>query len=101
MRALAFLVMIAAIPASAQAQEVQEYRVRRGDTCGQIARRVYGHSRRYDVIHQANPELGAMPHHLTPGQTLRLPVIERSTPRKVLDCSRVWPIGPISPCGGS
>ncbi len=55
---------------------MREHRVRRGETCGQIARRAYGNSRRYDLIHEANPELGPMPHHLRAGQTLRLPVVE-------------------------
>ncbi|MFK7984422.1 MAG: FecR domain-containing protein [Sandaracinaceae bacterium] len=63
----------AAVPLPASAQEAQDYTVREGDTCGRIARRVYGNSRRYDLIHEANPELGAMPHRLRPGTVLRLP----------------------------
>lgn len=76
-RALAALVLACALGAvsSARAQDLTEYTVRRGDTCGTIARAHYGHSRRYDLIHQANPSLGAMPHHLNPGQVLRLPVV--------------------------
>ncbi|MCA9610988.1 MAG: LysM peptidoglycan-binding domain-containing protein, partial [Myxococcales bacterium] len=73
-RAIALCALLA-ISTPARAQETEDYTVRRGDTCGQIARARYGHSRRYDLIHQANPELGPMPHHLTPGQVLHLPVL--------------------------
>ena len=69
-RALAILVWM--VPSVVGAQATQ-YTVRRGDTCGQTAREHYGHSRRYDLIHEANPDLGAMPHHLAPGRVLRLP----------------------------
>jgi len=69
------LVLVAVAP-RVEAQEIREYRVRRGDTCGQIARRTYGNSRRYDLIHEHNPELGPMPHHLQPGTVLRLPVVD-------------------------
>ena len=64
------------VPASGSAQEVTEYRVREGDTCGSIARRFYGSSQRYDLIHRANPALGPMPHNLEPGTVLRLPRVE-------------------------
>jgi len=69
--ALAFA-LVALLPALGSAQD-REYRVREGDTCGSIARRVYGDSRRYDRIHAANPQLGPMPHHLEPGTRLVLP----------------------------
>ncbi len=79
-RALAALVALTcASVGTAEAQETTDYTVRRGDTCGQIARAHYGHSRRYDLIHQANPDLGPMPHHLTPGQVLHLPVVPETT----------------------
>jgi phage tail protein X len=66
----------AAFAPLASAQEMQTYTVRAGDTCGNIAQRVYGNSRRYDLIHEHNPDLGAMPHRLQAGTTLRLPVVE-------------------------
>lgn len=69
--ALVALVLLPCGPASAQ--QMQSYTVRDGDTCGSIARRVYGNSRRYDLIHQHNPELGPMPHDLAPGTVLSLP----------------------------
>ncbi len=57
----------------ALAQDMMEYRVREGDTCGSIARHVYGDSRRYDRIHEHNPALGAMPHVLEAGTILTIP----------------------------
>lgn len=76
-RAMTLLMLSALLlPRLAEAQSTEEYRVRPGDTCGRIARAHYGHSGRYRLIHDANPELGAMPHHLTAGQILRLPVVE-------------------------
>jgi phage tail protein X len=69
----ATLFLIALSAASAGAQAGSDYTVREGDTCARIARRVYGNSRRYDRIHEANPQLGPMPHRLEPGSTLHLP----------------------------
>ena len=65
--------------ALAQDVEVIDYSVRDGDTCGSIARRLYGNSRRYDLIHEHNPELGPMPHRLSPGSVLHLPQVEVSS----------------------
>jgi hypothetical protein len=60
--------------ASAPAPETFEYRIEKGDTCEGIARERYGGPEHVDVIHRANPWLGAqLPHHLEPGQTLVLP----------------------------
>ncbi|MGF1468733.1 MAG: LysM peptidoglycan-binding domain-containing protein [Sandaracinaceae bacterium] len=65
------------LPSRALAQgeegEMFDYEVQEGDTCGRIARRLYGHSTRYDVIHRHNRDLGPLPHRLRPGTTLRLP----------------------------
>lgn len=72
MRAALAILLVLLAPALASAQETQ-YRVREGDTCGSIARRVYGNSRRYDLIHQANPSLGPMPHNLRAGMVITLP----------------------------
>ncbi len=69
---------LTARPAAAQEPEILEYAVRDGETCGAIARRMYGHSRRYDLIHAHNPELGPMPHRLRAGQVLRLPQVQVS-----------------------
>ncbi|MFK7991645.1 MAG: FecR domain-containing protein [Sandaracinaceae bacterium] len=74
--AQAALTAVLLMPHGAVAQEMRDYTVREGDSCGAIAQRVYGNSRRYDLIHQHNPELGAMPHRLEAGTQLRLPVVE-------------------------
>lgn len=76
--ALALLLLLVAAPAAAQDAEMLEYAVREGETCPMIARRMYGHSRRYDLIHEHNPELGPMPHRLRAGQILQLPQVEVS-----------------------
>jgi hypothetical protein len=74
-RALACLFFGAAsIAASASAQEIEHYTVVEGDTCGTIAERYYGSPRRYDRIHEHNPDLGPMPHHLHAGQVLEIPL---------------------------
>lgn len=73
---IALIAMCGLTPAHGSAQETMEYRVREGDTCGSIARRVYGNSQRYDLIHRANPALGPMPHNLEPGTVLTLPRVE-------------------------
>lgn len=78
MRRAAVVLLILSCAAPASAQEILEYAVREGETCGMIARRMYGHSRRYDLIHEHNPELGPMPHRLSAGQILRLPQVEVS-----------------------
>jgi hypothetical protein len=53
------------------------YTVQPGDTCMGIARRFYGDSGRYWVIHRANPRLGPTPHRLAPGSVLLLPGAKR------------------------
>ncbi|MFK8001709.1 MAG: LysM peptidoglycan-binding domain-containing protein [Polyangiales bacterium] len=69
-------------PSPAQAQNadvrvrgratLENYTVVEGDSCRSIARARFGSSRRIDLIHAHN-SLGPAPHHLRPGQTLRLP----------------------------
>ncbi len=49
-----------------------DYTVKEGDTCIGIAIRELGGRENYRLIHQNN-SLGALPHHLKPGQILRLP----------------------------
>lgn len=55
------------------APELIDYRVRPGDTCVLVARRLYRNAARTDLIHQYNPTLGRPPHHLVPGSVLRVP----------------------------
>ncbi len=61
-----------------QAQDMRTYTVQEGDTCGSIARRFFGNSRAYGLIHENNPNLGPMPHRLQPGTTLRIPNVDSS-----------------------
>lgn len=77
--------MLAAIAPTARAAQVVDtavapaaaamvnYTVQAGDSCGNIARRLYGDSHRIDLIHASN-NLGPLPHKLRPGMVLRLPV---------------------------
>ncbi len=78
MRRLAAILVVLACAPSASAQDTgqatEQYTVQAGDTCGTIAERYYGSPRRYDRIHDHNPDLGPMPHHLHPGQVLVLPL---------------------------
>jgi hypothetical protein len=67
--------MLASAPASVRAQELTDYVVESGDSCTSVAKKVYGDEKRYDLIHGANPQLGAPPHHLKAGQILKLPKI--------------------------
>lgn len=59
--------------ADKRAPALVNYTVLPGDSCGHIARRLYGDSHRIDLIHQNN-DLGPLPHKLRPGLVLRLPV---------------------------
>ncbi len=68
---LASLVVIQADVAHA-APVPSEYTVQEGDTCGAVAARFYGDSRRVDLIHIANPTWGAPPHVLKPGDVIKL-----------------------------
>lgn len=69
--AVLLLVLLRAAPAHAQG--LMDYTVRPGDTCRGIAERIYGDGDEYPRIHENNPDMGPMPHHLEPGITLRLP----------------------------
>lgn len=51
---------------------LENYTVAPGDSCRSIARARFGSSSHIDLIHAHNA-LGPAPHHLRPGQTLRLP----------------------------
>lgn len=54
--------------------ELVDYTITRGDTCTGVAERFYGDGRRWDVVHEFNPQLGpSLPHRLIEGEVLRLP----------------------------
>jgi hypothetical protein len=61
----------AASPAQPQVV-LEDYVVKPGDTCVSISREQLGGSKGLEILHKYN-ELGATPHHLKPGQILRLP----------------------------
>ena len=56
----------------ALADETVSYTVVAGDSCGKIAKKFFGASARYDLIHKYN-QLGPTPHKLKPGTILILP----------------------------
>lgn len=74
----ALVVVLVASQVAAQSTTF-EHTIQPGETCASIARDVYGDRERYDLIHAYN-DLGPLPHHLTPGQTLTLlrPELARS-----------------------
>lgn len=65
---------LAAEPESETPRPGTTYTVRKGDTCVSIVMRAYGDRRGIDLMHRANPKLGAMPHYLVAGTELVLPV---------------------------
>jgi hypothetical protein len=56
----------------ALADDTVSYTVVAGDSCGKIAKKFFGASARYDLIHKYN-QLGPTPHKLKPGTILILP----------------------------
>ncbi len=75
MRRLAGLALLSAAiagPASAQ-PDLMEVTVREGEGCRALAERIYGDPEAYPRIHEHNPQLGPMPHHLSAGTVLRVP----------------------------
>jgi LysM repeat protein len=52
---------------------VQQYTVKKGDSCASIARRFYGDSRYADLLHEANNIHGPQPHRLQEGRVLVIP----------------------------
>ncbi len=54
------------------------YTVQRGDTLGKISTDVYGTSRGWQQIYEANRDLLSDPNRLKPGQTLRIPPWEKT-----------------------
>ncbi|MCA9609607.1 MAG: FecR domain-containing protein [Myxococcales bacterium] len=53
--------------------DLMEVTVREGEGCRGLAERIYGDPEAYPRIHETNPQLGPMPHHLAPGTVLRVP----------------------------
>ena len=52
------------------------YTVKKGDTLGDISSKVYGTSKRWKPIYEANKDILKDPNHLKPGQVLRIPKAE-------------------------
>lgn len=63
--------LLTASPISAQ--QAEAYTVVAGDDCEVVAKKVYGDKKLLPLLHEANPQLGPVPHHLVPGQVLRTP----------------------------
>lgn len=62
-----------ALPVQAKpGAKLYRYRVQRGDTCWNIAIKLFGEGKKYELIHRFN-RLGPMPHILQPGLMLNLP----------------------------
>ncbi|MCA9523872.1 MAG: LysM peptidoglycan-binding domain-containing protein [Myxococcales bacterium] len=66
-----FAIAAAGVPAASA--KLRSYVVKRGDTCWNIAARFFGDPKHYDIIHKYN-QLGPLPHILTIGSVLRLPL---------------------------
>lgn len=63
---------------TASAQSVNsDYTTKLGDSCVGIAVKAYGDRRGVELIHKANPSMGALPHNLKPGTVLHLPPAEK------------------------
>lgn len=56
-----------------QAQSSDVYVVVEGDDCEVVAKKVYGDKKLISLLHEGNPQLGPVPHHLKPGQLLHVP----------------------------
>lgn len=68
------LALVALAPASALAQSANsDYTTKAGDDCVSVAIKAYGDRRAVELIHQANPWMGPVPHVLKPGTVLHLP----------------------------
>lgn len=68
------LLILTGLPCIAAAQQANsDYTIKLGDTCPSIAQKAYGDRRAIELIHGANPQLGAAPHNLKPGMVVHLP----------------------------
>jgi LysM repeat protein len=57
-------------------QPPDDYVVKAGDTCMDIAVRALGDRRLLPELHRLNPQLGKLPHVLKPGQVIKVPHVE-------------------------
>ncbi|MGB5415719.1 MAG: LysM domain-containing protein, partial [Polyangiales bacterium] len=73
---------------AAKPPETYEYRIQPGDTCAGIAERLFGNKRRWDLIHEHNPNMGPTPHRLVPGQVLIMPRLEQGPDARLTDVQR-------------
>ncbi|MBI4756885.1 MAG: LysM peptidoglycan-binding domain-containing protein [Betaproteobacteria bacterium] len=66
---------VSSLRPEAQEREAQmrTIAVQPGDTLGIIAKRAYGDASQYMKIFEANPRVLTSPHHIFPGQILRVP----------------------------
>jgi LysM repeat protein len=79
----------AAQPSTAPAEAATTtYTVVAGDSCLSIARRVLGSTKALSDLHRLNPQLGATPHALQPGQQLRVPLRVPAAPDANLTATR-------------
>lgn len=57
-----------------QKEKIEIYEIKKGDTLGAIAKRVYGKASLYTRIHEANKELIPDPDKIYPGQKIKIPL---------------------------
>lgn len=74
-------VTVLAAPSAAHADH--PYTVAPGDDCISIAIKQLGSRAAIPALHQANPQLGAMPHKLNPGQVLTIPDVKNPSDAKL------------------
>jgi len=71
-------------PRPQRAASDTSYTVKKGETLGEISGKVYGTSKSWRRLYEANRDILKDPNHLTPGQVLRIPQggesSERTTP---------------------
>lgn len=60
-----------------QASEPQFYEVKSGDSLSKIAKQFYGDAMKYPVIFEANKPMLKDPNLIYPGQSLRIPPLEK------------------------